>query len=123
MSKWGSIVNLSRSGEHVANTRWCSSFLCRLRGLTFRRSLEQGEGLLLVEGSESRANTAIHMWMVFFPITAAWLDKDFRIVDLRLAKPWRVYIPSAPAKYVLEGAAEMMTRISLGDQLEWRDDE
>ena len=121
MPRWGSIVNLSRSGEQIAKVRWCQSFLCRLRGLTFRRSLEQGEGLLLVERSESRSNTAIHMWMVLFPITAVWLDKDFQVVDMKLAKPWRVYIPSEPAMYVLEGSAEMMQRLSLGDRLAWRD--
>jgi len=121
MPRWGSIVNLSRSGEQIAKVRWCQSFLCRLRGLTFRRSLEQDEGLLLVERSESRSNTAIHMWMVLFPITAVWLDKDFHVVDMKLAKPWRVYIPSEPAMYVLEGSAEMMQRLSLGDRLAWRD--
>ena len=121
MPRWGSIVNLSRSGEQIAKVRWCQSFLCRLRGLTFRRSLEQDEGLLLVERSESRSNTAIHMWMVLFPITAVWLDKDFQVVDMKLAKPWRVYIPSEPAMYVLEGSAEMMQRLSLGDRLAWRD--
>jgi uncharacterized membrane protein (UPF0127 family) len=120
MARWGSIVNLSRSGDHVAKVRWCQSFICRLRGLTFRSSLEQDEGLLLVERSESRSNAAIHMWMVFFPITVAWLDKDFRVVDLKLAKPWRVYLPSAPAKFVLEGSVEMMARLSPGDRLEWR---
>jgi uncharacterized membrane protein (UPF0127 family) len=122
MTRWGSIVNLSRAGEQVAKVRWCQSFLCRLRGLTFRRSLELHEGLLLVERSESRSNTAIHMWMVFFPIAAVWLDQDFRVVDLRLAKPWRVYIPSAPAKYVLEGSAQMLAQLSVGDRLAWVDD-
>lgn len=121
MPRWGSIVNLSRSGEQVARVHWCQSFLCRLRGLTFRRSLAMGEGLLLVERSEGRSNTAIHMWMVFFPITAVWLDKDFQVVDLKLAKPWRVYMPRKPAKYVLEGSVEMMQRLSLGDKLDWRD--
>ena len=121
MPRWGSIVNLSRSGEPVAKVRWCQSFLCRLRGLTFRRSLEQDEGLLLVERSESRHNTTIHMWMVSFPITAVWLDSDFQVVDMKLAKPWRVYIPTEPAMYVLEGSAEMMQRLSMGDRLAWRD--
>jgi uncharacterized membrane protein (UPF0127 family) len=121
MSHWGSIVNLSRSGEHILKARWCQSFLCKLRGLTFRRRLAEGEGLLLVEQSESRANTSIHMWMVFFPITAVWLNKDLRVVDIKLAKPWRVYFPEAPAQYILEGSIKLMEQISIGDQLEWVD--
>lgn len=121
MPHWGSIVNLSRSGEQVVNARWCQSFFCKLRGLTFRRSLGVAEGLLLVERSESRANTSIHMWMVFFPITAAWLNKDLQVVDIKLAKPWKVYFPDTPAQYILEGSVEMMERVSIGDQLEWVD--
>jgi uncharacterized membrane protein (UPF0127 family) len=120
MSRWGTIVNLSRSGQSIVKARWCQSFLCRLRGLTFRRGLGLNEGLLLVERAESRSNTSIHMWMVFFPITVAWLDKDLRVVDLKLAKPWRVYFPGTAAQYVLEGSVEMMEQISVGDQLEWR---
>ena len=121
MSRWGSIVNLSRSGEYIVKARWCQSFLCKLRGLTLRRRLLEGEGLLLVEQSETRANTSIHMWMVFFPITAVWLNKNFQVVDIKLAKPWRVYFPEATAQYVLEGSVELLERISIGDQLEWAD--
>ena len=121
MSRWGSIINLSRSGEHIVRARWCQSFFCKLRGLTFRRRLGEDEGLLLVERSENRANTSIHMLMVFFPITAAWLNKDLQVVDLKLARPWRLYFPAAPAQYVLEGSVEMMKRISVGDQLGWVD--
>jgi len=121
MSRWGSIVSLSRSGEYIVKARWCQSFLCKLRGLTLRRRLLEGEGLLLVEQSETRANTSIHMWMVFFPITAIWLNKNFQVVDIKLAKPWRVYFPEAPAQYVLEGSVELLERISIGDQLEWAD--
>ncbi len=121
MPRWGSIVNLSRSGEKLANARWCQSFLCRLRGLTFRRGLAPEEGLLLVEQSENRMNTTIHMWMVFFPIAAIWLDQDFRVVDMRLAKPWRVYIPQSPAMYVFEASTAVLDQVALGDKLEWRD--
>ncbi len=121
MSRWGSVINLSRSGEHLIRARWCQSFLCKAWGLTFRRALDEDEGLLLVEHSEGRINTAITMWFMFFPITVAWLDKEFRVVDIKLARPWRNYLPSAPAKYMLEGPLTMMERLSLGDQLEWVD--
>lgn len=121
MARWGSILNLSRSGEHVVKARWCGSFLCKLRGLTLRRALDESEGLLLAERFESRTNSSIHMFFVFFSITAAWLDQDFRVVDIQLARPWRVYFPGAPAQYVLEGSVEMMEQISVGDRLEWVD--
>jgi uncharacterized membrane protein (UPF0127 family) len=59
--------------------------------------------------------------MVFFPITAVWLDKDLQVVDIKIAKPWRVYFPKAAAQYVLEGSIELVERISIGDRLEWVD--
>ena len=30
----------------LTDVKWCNSFLCRLRGLMFRSSLREGEGLL-----------------------------------------------------------------------------
>ena len=121
MSRWGSINNLTRSGEWVITARWCQSFLCKARGLTLRRKLGDEEGLLLVERSEGRINTSITMWFMFFPITVAWLDKEFRVVDVVLASPWHNYLPAVPAKYMLEGPTGMRDRLSVGDQLEWVD--
>lgn len=97
--------------------RRCRSFLCRLRGLTFRRELPQGEGLLLEEARQSRWATAIHMLAVFFPLGVAWLDRDHVVVDLRRAKPWRFYLPRRAAKYVLEGPVAMLESLAVGDQL------
>jgi uncharacterized membrane protein (UPF0127 family) len=121
MPRWVSINNVTRAKEQVVKARWCQSYLCKLRGLTFRRILPRDEGLILVEKAESRTNASIHMWMVFFPIAVAWLNKDLKVVDLKIAKPWRVYIPDTPAQYVLEGPVEMIERIAIDDQLEWVD--
>ncbi len=102
----------------LARVKWCRSFLCRLRGLTFRRTLPAGEGLLLVEDRASILATAIHMFFVFFPIAAVWLDDSFRVVDAKLARPFRpFYAPRAPARYVLEAAPALLQDIAIGDEL------
>lgn len=102
----------------LGRVRRCASFLCRLRGLTFRRRLGKDEGLLLVGSRESRANTAIHMAFVFFPIAALWLDRNGQVVDARLARPFRpFYAPRAPARDVLEGPPEILERVRIGDRL------
>lgn len=117
------IVQLRRraTGEVLlARLRWCSSFLCRLRGLTWRGGLAPGEGLILVEAADSRLATAIHMFFVFFPIVAIWLDRDGRVVDTRLARPWRpLYVPRAPARYVVEAAPALLEKITVGEELEF----
>ena len=98
--------------------RLCDTFLCRLRGLTFRRSLPEDEGLLFVESAESRVTTSIHMFFVFFSIGVVWLAADGTVVDAKLALPFRpYYAPRAPAKYYLEGTPELLSRVQIGEQL------
>jgi len=104
----------------VPRAKWCASFLCRLRGLTFRRRLNPDEALILVEASESRLGTAIHMVFVFFPIAAIWLDSQGMVVDARLAHPFvSVCVPRRPARYVLEGVPALLDHIHSGDRLEF----
>jgi uncharacterized membrane protein (UPF0127 family) len=120
MARWVDIRNRTQD-RYVIRARWCASFACRLRGLMFRRRLAPDEGLLLVERSAGRTQTAIHMAMVFFPLGVIWLDNDRRVVDKRLALPWRAYAPSAPARYVLEGEPGVLECVAHGDVLEFSD--
>jgi len=77
----------------------------RMRGLLGRRSLGDGEGLLL------RPAGSIHTAFMRFPIDAVFLDADMRV--LRVAsnlQPWRLAAQRG-AKAVVElpaGAAEGM---------------
>ncbi len=96
----------------------CDTFLCRLRGLTFRRSLPDDEGLLFVESGESRVATSIHMFFVFFSIGVVWMAADGAVVDAKLAKPFRpYYAPCAPAKYYLEGTPALLSWVQVGERL------
>jgi len=87
----------------------------------FRRRLEPGEGLLLVNRSEGRLSASIHMWIVFFPIGVVWLNSEKEVVDCTIARPWRVYIPAARAQYILEGEPGIIEDIKKGDRLVWHD--
>jgi 2,3-bisphosphoglycerate-independent phosphoglycerate mutase len=114
------ITNL-RTGQAIAQRLVrCDSFLKRGRGLMFRRALPDGEVYLFVEGRESVAQTAIHMFFVFFPIAVVWLDGSKRVVDKVLARPFRpYYAPRQPARYYIEGHSSLLEQVSLGDQLEF----
>ena len=84
----------------------------------FRASLNDDEGLVLVEGRESRLDTSIHMLFMFFPIATVWLDSKFCVVDKCLAKPWRLfYAPHKPAQYVIEASPALLEKISIGDEV------
>ncbi|MCK4315688.1 MAG: DUF192 domain-containing protein [Anaerolineae bacterium] len=118
MAMWLAAWNETQGERLLGRVSRCASFLCRLRGLTFRRHLGDDEGLLLVGRRESRADAAIHMFFVFFPIAAVWLDGGGRVVDVRMARPFRpLYVPSAPARDVLEGPPGLLERVRIGDQL------
>lgn len=118
MAMWLAAWNETQGERLLGRVSRCASFLCRLRGLTFRRHLGDDEGLLLLGRRESRADAAIHMFFVFFPIAAVWLDGGGRVVDVRMARPFRpLYVPSAPARDVLEGPPGLLERVRIGDQL------
>ena len=117
----GEVWNETRGERVLERVRWCASFFCRGRGLTFRRRLEEEEGLWMVGRRESRLDAAIHMLFVFFPIGVVWLDGEGRVVDTRLARPFRpLYVPRAPARTVLEGPPSLLERVAVGDRLRFQ---
>ncbi|HET91143.1 MAG TPA: hypothetical protein ENN99_10455 [Chloroflexi bacterium] len=112
------VTNKTQGKRLLDRVHRCTSFLCRLRGLTFRKGLATDEGLLLVGQRDSRTETAIHMFFVFFPIAAIWLDSQGQVVDAQLARPFRpLYVPCAPAKDILEGPPGLLHHVQAGDRL------
>jgi uncharacterized membrane protein (UPF0127 family) len=102
--------------------KWCATFGSKLRGLMFRRSIDPREGLVLADASRrsSIAATSIHMFCVPFDIAAIWLDDQFEIVHMALAKAWRPYYASPKAaRYVLEASPEFLSRVKIGDRLKF----
>ena len=119
MTHWVRVINQTKEGQALIEARWCQSYLCRLRGLMFRRKLQAGRGLLLVDSKESVSGAAIHMWAVFMDLGVVWINDAMCVVDYAIAKPWRIYFPSASARFVLEGSPEILQRIAIGDVLEF----
>jgi uncharacterized protein len=99
---------------------YCDSFLCRLRGLMFRSNLAENEGLLLVEGRDSRLDTAIHMLFVFMDLAVIWINSEFTVVDTVLARSWRpAYAPRQAAKFILEIHPNRLNEFKIGDHVEF----
>jgi uncharacterized membrane protein (UPF0127 family) len=116
------IINRDSRQVIIKSARWCTSRLCRLRGLQFRRRLKPGEALILVKEKDSIANSSIHMFFVFFPIAAIWINQKGKVTSAQLAKPWRPYYASPePASYVLETGPEFLDKISVGDFVDFED--
>ena len=72
-------MKLSRKSIHgkEVEVQECKSWFSIFRGLMFSRR----RNLLFVFDKERKVS--IHMLFVFFSIDIYWLDKDFRVVDLR----------------------------------------
>jgi uncharacterized protein len=113
-------VTISREDGSVLplRVRRCDTFLCRLRGLMFRRSLDPEEALLFVAEAEGRLGAAIHMFFVFFSIGVVWLDGAGGVVDAKVARPFGpFYAPREPARYFLEGPPELVDWVAVGEVL------
>jgi uncharacterized membrane protein (UPF0127 family) len=79
------------------NAEVCKSFFGKTIGFMF--SFSKNNAKLFVFGNEKHID--IHMFFVFFPLIAVWLDKDKKIVKIGKMLPFISY-SGARAKYVLE---------------------
>ena len=112
--------NRSNPAIRPVQAKWCESFLSKLRGYTFRRSLSPDEGLLLVERRDSRLDTSIHMMFVWTDLAVVWIDSYNMVVDTVLAKAWRpFYASSEPARFILEIHPDRFGEFKAGDVVEF----
>lgn len=115
-------VVLEESGQVIVErARWCDDFLSRMRGFTFRFSLQSGEGLVLVEGSDNRVNAGITMLFCFIDLGVIWVNSTGEVVDKIVARPWRPsYLPQAPARYAIEADPGVIEMVKLGDRISFQ---
>ena len=123
MSRFIHVRNLNRTNISPARVKFCDSFACRLRGLTFRDHLDPDDGLLLVQGKrDSRVDSSIHMLFVPFDLNVVWINTNMTVVDKVIAKPWRpASLSSSPACYVLEIHPDRWEEYQIGDGVEFQD--
>jgi uncharacterized protein len=113
------IRNLNRLDVPQIEAKYCESFGCQLRGLSFRKQIAGTEGLLLVQRHDSIINASIHMLGMWFDICVIWINAQGVIVDNRIARRWRLaYFPASPAKYVLETHPGRLQDYRIGDHVE-----
>ena len=97
----------------------------RQRGLMFRDSLAENQGMLFVFEKEDRYG----FWMknMRFPLDIIWIDAEKRIVDIKKDVPacgeegCETLTPAAEAKYVLEVQSGFTDRrgIKIGDRIDF----
>ncbi len=84
----------------------------RMRGLLGRKSLPPDTGMLI------RPCRSIHMWFMQFPIDAAFLDREMRVLKVaRHLQPWMLGWAPRKTYCVLETAAGVLDSLRPGDRL------
>jgi uncharacterized membrane protein (UPF0127 family) len=112
------IQNLTRPHAPPLTATYCVSFLCQLKGLTFRRAIGEQNGLLLVQTHDSKINAAIHMLFMRFSIAVVWINSQTMVVDTREAFPWQIALfPKRAARYILETHPDRLNDFQVGDRL------
>jgi uncharacterized membrane protein (UPF0127 family) len=114
------LQNLSRPQLKPFELKYCATFLTKLQGLMFKKSLEPHCGVLLVETQDSVINTTIHMLFMNFDISTVWIDRSGVVVDVQLAKRWHLmYKPQKAACLVLETHCQHMKDFKPGDKIDY----
>jgi len=122
MSPYIYIQNQNRAIQDPPRIKFCDSFMCRLRGLMFRASLDPNEGIVLVIRRDSRADSSIHMLFVPFDLAVFWINNEREVVDKVIARSWRpAYIAGRAARYTLEVHPDRFNDYQIGDKVEFID--
>ena len=88
------------------------STAARMKGLLGISGLGTNTAMLI------RPCRSIHMWFMRFPIDAAFLDAELRVLKVaRNLKPWQLAFAPRKTASVLETASGVLDRVQAGDSL------
>lgn len=113
--RYVSVVNTTTGQTLAQRAAVAESFLSRLLGLQFRRSLPAGTGLVLVPTS------SIHMLFMFMRIDAVFVDHNGQVVRVgRRLRPWTLGPIAPKALYCVELPANAASATESGHTIELR---
>jgi uncharacterized membrane protein (UPF0127 family) len=88
-------IGISYKGKKITLRLKVCRGLNEAIGLMFKRR-ENASALLFT--FKNKVKMAIHSWFVFFPFVAIWLNKENKIIDIKIVKPFEFSI-SPSEKY------------------------
>ncbi|KPU62580.1 hypothetical protein EP1X_07720 [Thermococcus sp. EP1] len=117
------LINKTKNQVWNGRVKVADTFFKRFRGLML--TPEVNYALVFILPTESRINASIHMFFMFQSIDVLFLDSSRKVVDLKRAKPWRVYMPKESAKYIIEAPVGVINAIhaEIGDEIDWQVEE
>ncbi len=98
----------------------------RKKGMLGKDTLDKSDGVLLVMPPRLGLSLfySIHMFGVPFELALAWLDKERNVLDLKLAKPGRMYFPSGiftDTRYILEVHPDHLLKLKQAGRVKWEE--
>ncbi len=117
------IINRSK-GTDIGYADMANSFISRFLGLMFKGSIERGLVLKIPKG-RGRHGSGIHMFFMRIPLDVLFLDNEKKVVDKVHLKPWQIYNPRKPARYVIELHEGILasSNTQIGDELDFTCDQ
>jgi uncharacterized membrane protein (UPF0127 family) len=121
------ILNATRKTVLAEYVEVAKTPLSKTKGLMFRASLKEGEGLLMEFSGETKPS----IWMPFmrFPLDLVFISAGKKVVDVKQnVRPlsrnpgtWKIYLPKEKCRWVLEVNAGKTseTKTSTGDVLDF----
>ncbi len=111
------VVNLTSGLPLMTHGKVADTFMSRGVGLLNRKSLEVGEGLIIIP------NNSVHCFFMRFTIDVIFVSKEQKIIFLYPEmKPWRVSRIVRKAHYVIELPAGGIQKAGakIGDEVQWQ---
>lgn len=68
------------------------------------------KAVLLVSNKKKKID--LHTWFVFFPLNMYFLDENFKVVEIRKAKPFSFIFPENKSKFILESWQDLNLKIN-----------
>ena len=117
------IINRSK-GTRLGHADMANSFLSRFMGLMFKGGIDKGL-VLKIPAGRGRRGSGIHMFFMRIPLDVLFLDSEKKVVDAVYLKPWQMYNPKKPARYVIELQEGAITSsdTEIGDELDFTCDQ
>lgn len=121
MTTYKTIFHVEAHKPLIQKAKWCNTFGSKLQGYMFKKTLSPQEALVLVEKSDNRLSTAIHMLFMNFDLGVLWVNSSGEVVDKTFAKRWKLqYTPAQPAQYVIEMHPSLLDVVKIGDHIEFK---
>ena len=95
--------------------KYCTNALQKFWGLRMTKKFGKHKTLLFTINKGEYP--LIDMFFVFHTIRIAWLDKNYKVLDTTIAKPFRIYAPKTKEEIVYFIETTKETKIEKNDKI------